>query len=72
MKKAEDDSDVVIRLWEAEGVDKALQLDLSMEVASLSRTNMIEDEPERLDQQGKVLQLQLGKHAVDTYKMKLK
>jgi alpha-mannosidase len=72
MKKAEDDSDVVIRLWEAEGVDKTIQLDLSMEVASLLRTNMIEEEPETIRQEGRVLQLQLGKHAVDTYKMQLK
>ena len=33
---------------------------------------MIEEEPETLDQQGNVLDLQLGKHAVDTYKMQLK
>ena len=72
IKKAEDDSDVVIRLWEAEGVDKEIQLDLSMEVARIAKTDMIEENPETLDQQGKSLHLELGKHAVDTYKMQLK
>jgi len=71
MKKAEDDSDVVIRLMEAEGKDKNIQLELSNEVGTISLTNMIEENPEKLDQQGKKLQLPLGKHAVNTYKMKL-
>ena len=71
MKKAEDDSDVVIRLMEAEGEDKNIEVEFNKEVQSLSKTDMIEENPEKLDQQGKVLQLELGKHAVDTYKMKL-
>ncbi len=71
MKKAEDDSEVVIRLMEAEGEDKNIQLVLDKEVGTISLTNMIEENPEKLDQQGKKLQLPLGKHAVDTYKMKL-
>jgi alpha-mannosidase len=70
MKKAEDDTDVVIRLMEAEGEDKLIQLELNTEVESISKTDMIEENPEKLNQQGKVLQIQLGKHAVDTYKMK--
>ncbi|MEA3480190.1 MAG: glycosyl hydrolase-related protein, partial [Bacteroidota bacterium] len=72
MKKAEDDSDVVIRLMEAEGEDKLVQIELSSEVETFSKTDMIEENPEQLDQQGSFLQLQLGKHAVDTYKMQLK
>ncbi len=71
MKKAEDDTDVVIRLMEAEGLDKSIEVELHEEVQSLSKTDMIEENPEKFDQQGKVLQLELGKHAVDTYKMKL-
>ena len=30
---------------------------------------MIEENPEKLNQQGKTLQLPLGKNAVETYKM---
>jgi alpha-mannosidase len=70
MKKAEDDSDVVIRLMEAEGEDKNIQIVLPEEVERIAKTNMIEEDPEKLDLQGKILDLDLGKHAVDTYKMK--
>ena len=62
IKKAEDDSDVVIRLMEAEGEDKTIQVELSQEVKTISKTNMIEDNPEKLNQQGKTLKLELGKH----------
>ena len=71
MKKAEDDTDVVFRLMEAEGEDKNIEVEFKKDVQSLSKTDMIEENPEKLDQQGKILQLELGKHAVDTYKMKL-
>ena len=71
MKKAEDDSDVVIRLMEAEGEDKLVQIELNSEVETISKTDMIEENPEKLDHQGKVLQLKLDRNAVDTYKMKL-
>lgn len=71
MKKAEDDSDVVIRLMEAEGEDKKIRIVLPGEVKGIALTNMIEEDLEDLDQQGKTLDLNLGKHAVDTYKIKL-
>jgi len=70
IKKAEDDADMVFRLQEAEGKDKTVQINLSNEVKSISRTDMIEENPEKLGQEGKILQLELGKHAVETYKMK--
>jgi len=72
MKKAEDDTDLVFRLMEAEGEDKIIEVELDKEVQGLSKTDMIEENPEILDQQGKVLKIQLGKHAVDTYKMQMK
>ncbi len=72
MKKAEDDSDVVIRLMEAEGEDKLVQIELNNEVETISKTDMIEENPDKLDQQGKVMHIELGRNAVDTYKLKLK
>jgi alpha-mannosidase len=69
MKKAEDDSEVVIRFQEAEGISKNFKLNLYHDVKSVSKTDMIEENPEKLDQKGKVLSLPLGKSAVDTYKM---
>ena len=68
--QAEDDNDIVFRLLEAEGEDKLIQLELNSAAAFISKTDMIEENPEKLDQEGKVLHLELGKHAVDTYKLK--
>ena len=69
MKKAEDDEHVVLRLLEAEGVDKEITLDLHQEVSGVSLTDMIEENPKKLSQEGKSLHLPLGKNAVDTYKL---
>lgn len=69
MKKAEDDNDVVIRLQEAKGTDKEIKINFSYDVKNLTKTNMIEDNPVKLNQSGEVVQIRLGKSAVDTYKM---
>jgi len=69
MKKSEDDEDLVIRVQEAEGVDKDISLKLSQAVKSTWKTDMIEENPESLNQQGDVLRLPLGKHAVETFKL---
>ena len=55
---------------EADGIDKKIKISLNNEVDMISRTNMIEDNPKYLNQQGKILELQLGKFAVETYKFK--
>lgn len=68
IKKAEDDNDVVIRLLEAEGRDKNVEIKLNQEFESISKTDIIEENPENLHLKGKTLQLQLGKNAVETYK----
>jgi alpha-mannosidase len=70
IKKAEDDNDVVIRLQEAEGLDKNLEVLFHREVISTSKVNMIEENPEVIDQEGDKLKLLIGKHAVETYKLK--
>jgi alpha-mannosidase len=70
IKKAEDDQDLVFRLLEAEGVPKTIRINLHQEVEELSLTDMIEENSEQLDQHGKVLRLDLGKHTVTTYKIK--
>ena len=70
IKKAEDDNDMVIRLHEAEGWDKNITVNLCQEVESVSKTDMIEDNPVDIRQSGSSITIQLGKNAVDTYKMK--
>jgi len=72
IKKAEDDNDVIIRLLEAEGKDKDIEVNLSKEVKSISKTDMIEENPVDMKQSGKVIKVSLGKSSVDTYKMSSK
>ncbi|MCG8580046.1 MAG: glycosyl hydrolase-related protein, partial [Bacteroidales bacterium] len=70
IKKAEDDDNVVVRILEAEGVDKNVQLKLHKSVDSISRTDLIEENPVKLNGHGKALNIELGQHAVETYKLK--
>jgi alpha-mannosidase len=69
MKKAEDDNDVVIRLLEAEGSDKNILIAMNKEFEKISKTDMIEENPVDLKQDGNTIEIPLGKHAVNTYKM---
>jgi alpha-mannosidase len=61
---------VVIRLLEAEGSDKNVEIKLNQEFGSISKTDMIEENPVDIKQSGKTIHIPLGKNAVDTYKMK--
>ncbi|MCB0749312.1 MAG: hypothetical protein KDC90_17755, partial [Ignavibacteriae bacterium] len=70
IKKAEDDNDVVFRILETEGVDKDINITFYQEVEEISKTNLIEENPEQLNQRGKTLELKPGKNSVETYKFK--
>lgn len=70
IKKAEDDNDMVIRLLEAEGENKEIKINLNREFKSIARTDMIEENPVDLDQEGKIINISLGKSAVETLKIK--
>ncbi len=69
VKKAEDDNDLVIRLQEAEGADKSIDINLYQEIDNISITDLIEDNPVDLKQSGKVISIKLGNNSVNTYKM---
>jgi alpha-mannosidase len=70
MKKAEDDNDVVIRLLEAEGSEKVVNVKLFKEIEKVDKTDLIEENPERLNQSGNEIKLKLGGHVVETVKLK--
>lgn len=69
IKKAEDDNDIVLRLLEAEGKDKRVEITLFKDVKGIDQTDMIEEQAKPFGLSGKQLQLDLGKSAVETYKM---
>ncbi|KJF44962.1 glycoside hydrolase family 38 N-terminal domain-containing protein [Draconibacterium sediminis] len=70
IKKAEDDNDMVIRLLEAEGKTKAVELNLFEAVKETLKTDMIEENPIDMKQAGKEIKLNLKGHSVETYRMK--
>jgi alpha-mannosidase len=69
LKKAEDDDAMVFRLLEAEGRAKKVQITFDREVEKISKTDMIEENPEDMKQSGNIVNISLGKDAVETYKL---
>lgn len=72
IKKAEDDSDVVIRLQEAEGSPKNVELRLNEEAEGVTRTDMIEENPVNIHQSGDIIEISLGRNSIETYKVRFK
>ena len=60
---------MIIRLLEAEGADKSIDINLYQKIETISKTNMIEDNLVDLKQRGKVINIKIGKNSVNTYKM---
>ena len=71
VKKCDDDNDLVIRVVEMDGKDQKIDLDLFTPVKSFSKTNLIEEGGKATGQSGKVLHIELGKNAIETFKLKL-
>ena len=69
MKKADNDDAVILRLTEMEGVDKDVTVTLPFEASKVVRCNLIEDETETLDCSGQALEIHLGHHAIETFKI---
>jgi hypothetical protein len=56
---------------EMEGEDKKVDMSLWFPLKSFIKTNLIEEEQEDTGQSGKVLKIEIGKHAIETYKLGL-
>lgn len=69
IKKADNDNGVIIRLTEMEGKDKTVSIKLPFNVKKVIRTNLIEDEQEIVKTAGDIITLDLGHHAIETYKL---
>ncbi len=71
IKKSEDDDDVIIRLVEMEGKDKQPTVSLPMSFQDLIKTNLIEEEENKLESLGKSFEVNMGHNAIETYKLVL-
>ena len=70
LKKCDADNSLIIRLVEMRGVNQKIKLELFSPVKSLLKTNLIEEWGEDTDQSGKVLNLNIGKNSIETFKLK--
>lgn len=72
IKKADNDNAIILRLVEMEGKDKMVKITLPKSIKGVVRTNLIEEEEEDLNIYGKTLQLKMGHHSIETFKLLLK
>lgn len=70
VKKCDDDNSVIVRCYDMEGKDAEISFSLFKEVKSVSRTNLIEEEPKPLQTKSdKGFKFKLGHHAIETFKI---
>lgn len=69
LKKADNGNGVILRLTEMKGEDTTVAITLPLEVKKVIRTNLIEEEIEDINLKGKTINLTLGHHAIETFKL---
>jgi alpha-mannosidase len=69
LKKAEDDDNVVLRVYDIEGRDAEAALDLFSPVRAAEKVNIIEEEGTALRSRKTGLLLKVGHHAIETFKL---
>ena len=71
IKKSEDDDNVIMRLVEMEGKDKQTTVSLPMKIQDLMKTNLIEEEENKLESLGKSFEVNMGHNSIETFKLVL-
>ena len=71
LKKSDNDNSLIMRLVEMQGAEKEINVKMFSPVKSLMKTNLIEEEEQDTGQSGKVFNLKIGKHSIETFKLKL-
>lgn len=69
VKKCETDDSVVIRCFDIEGRDTNAAVLWFTDVGELYRTSMIEEEPQSLPMGNKAINIHVGHHAIETFKL---
>jgi alpha-mannosidase len=71
LKKSDDDNSLIIRMIEMKGDDHNIELDLFTPIKNVIKTNLIEEEEKDMKQSGKKIKLNIGKNAIETFKLEL-
>lgn len=69
IKKADVDNNIIIRLTEMAGVDSKVRVTFPFVVKRVVKTNLIEQEIEDLKLSGQTIELPIGHHAIETFKL---
>lgn len=72
IKKCEDDNNVVVRLFDIEGVNSDISLWSFMPIKKSYQTNIIEEPQKIIDNKGDILPIKIGHHSIETYKLEYK
>jgi alpha-mannosidase len=69
IKKAEDDNDVVVRLFETGIRETKVNINSWFNVVKAEKTNMLEYDGKVIDTKSKVIPLNIGSHSIETIKL---
>jgi alpha-mannosidase len=70
VKKSEEDNGLIIRIYDQEGQDKDVKINIFRNPLSAERTNLIEENGKPVSVSGNGLKLKLGHHAIETLKLR--
>jgi len=71
LKKADDDNNYIIRMYEMEGKDTEVKITFPFKIGKAWKTDMIEENPEEIGVSGNSLVLKIGHNAIETFKVSL-
>jgi alpha-mannosidase len=69
LKKSETANSLIMRIVEMEGFDKKVDMKFYFPVKNLFKTNIIEEDSKDTGLKGKVLNLDIGKNSIETFRM---
>ena len=69
VKKADDDNNYIIRLYEMEGKDTEVTITFPFNISKAWKTDMIEENPKEVVIMNNTLVLKIGHNAIETYKI---
>jgi alpha-mannosidase len=69
IKKCQDDNSVIIRLYDMEGKDTSLQLNVPFNISKVRHTNIIEEPGEFIRPNSNSIKIKLGKYSIETFKI---
>jgi alpha-mannosidase len=71
IKKSESDNGLIIRIYDQEGRDKSVKVNLYKAPVSIEKTDMVEENGKPLPKDETGMTVKIGHHGIETYKIRL-